>query len=95
MPLYEFKCYACRHHFDAFGEQKAQSAPCPLCGQQAARRYSVPVTDCHSFGRNQYRARTPEHLRRARSADQERTFRDAAHESGARVQFGPGKTTGT
>jgi hypothetical protein len=59
------------------------------------RVYTPPVTDCHSFGKNQYGARTPEHLRRPRSEDQARAFRDAARETGARTQFGPGRTTGS
>lgn len=83
---------------------------CPAClggrrGMMAAiwsgendpmrRVYTPPVTDCHSFGKNQYGARTPEHLRRPRSEDQALAFRDAARAEGTRRQWGPGRTTGT
>lgn len=99
MSLYEFRC----PQHGIFEERlpmldehvPLDASLCPTCGDWSPRRYSPPVTDCRSFGKNQYRARTPEHLRRARSEDQERTFRDVARETGARVQFGAGKSTGS
>lgn len=92
--LYAFTCDTCGY-VESFAPQGARWGTCPECGGEARRRYTPPVTDCHSFGKNQYGARTPEHLRRPRSEDQALAFRDAARAEGTRRQWGPGRTTGT
>ena len=105
MVLYVYSCP--RHGEVEVRKPMAQAGEleyCPLpwqkdypgiCDAPMTRVYTPPITDCKSFGRNQYGARTPAHLRRPRSEDQARDFRDAARKEGARVQFGAGKTTGS
>lgn len=57
MPLYEYRCAGCRRTFDAFrpapadGERRP-AAPCPDCGRPGEVRYSAPVVDNQSVGRN-------------------------------------------
>ncbi len=97
MNLYVFRCPT---HGD-YDRRKSMHDPsldadlCPACGDWSQRVYTPPVTDCKSFGKNMYGARTPQWRWRARSEDQARQFRDLAREEGRRLQFGAGRTSGT
>lgn len=71
---------------------------CPACGSALRRVYTAPITDCLSFGRDQFYERTPEWRWRPKNDDQERQFRDLAHNGEAtqpRVTFGAGRSTGS
>ena len=94
MVLYEFRCAECGL-VEAFAGRGATSAPCPSCGREAARRFSPPVTDCHSFGRNMYRARTKPTDRKAPNEVQEGLIHDLRKRDRTHITFGAGKTTGS
>jgi hypothetical protein len=64
-------------------------------GQELRRVYTPPITDCKSFGKNVYGARTPQWRWKPTSEDQARQFRDIARREGARTQFGAGRTSGS
>lgn len=94
MVLYEFRCD--EHGLvETFAGRGATSAPCPVCKREAVRRFSVPVTDCASFGRNMYAARQKPTDRTPRNDLQEGLIRDLQRRDGTHVQFGAGKTTGS
>lgn len=69
--LYEYKCFS-DHRFEEFAGDPSYELACPVCGDPARRVYSVPVTDCYSFGRNGYANRTPEHARKSYYEEDER-----------------------
>lgn len=92
--LYEALCEACGP-VEGFAPAGAHHVTCPDCGGEARRRYSPPVTDCKSYGKNLYGARTPQWKWRAKNEGQERQFRDLAREEGRRTQFGVGRTAGS
>lgn len=92
--LYEVRCD--EHGLqEAFAGQGAQVAPCPICGQPAGRRYSVPVTDCASIGKNMYRARSRPTERRPQNEIQEGLIHGYQRRDRTHIQWGAGKTTGT
>jgi hypothetical protein len=64
-------------------------------GRELRRVYTPPITDCRSFGKNVYGARTPQWKWKPQSEGQARQFRDIARREGARTQFGAGRTSGT
>jgi len=73
MVLYDYRCRQCQHSFERFAPMgEAHDCDCPACGGCATRVYSVPVTDCYSFGRNGYANRTPEHARKSYYEEDER-----------------------
>lgn len=41
MPLYEYHCPTCNHHFDKLQPMSAPGADCPRCEQPAKRAISV------------------------------------------------------
>lgn len=94
MPLYEFRCPNCGIVAE-FAEQKARAATCSACGATAARRFSVPITDNRTVGRDMAAARTLPPWRRPHDHLQEERIRDYQRRDGTHRQFGPGKTTGT
>lgn len=94
MVLYEFRCPE-DGIVETFAERGATSAPCPVCGRAAARRFSVPVTDCASFGRNMYRARTRPTDRKAPNEVQEALIWDLRKRERTHTTFGAGRTTGS
>lgn len=94
MPLYEFQCPA-HGRVEAFAPEAAQTAPCPECGQGAARRFSVPVTDCASFGRSMMPARTKPTDRRPTNEISEELIHGYQRRDGTHRQYGAGKTTGS
>lgn len=92
--LYDF---ACPNHgrFEAFGAVGAHAADCPVCGRLAGRRFSVPVTDCASIGRDMYRARSRPTDRRPNNEIQEDLIRGYQRRDRTHIQFGAGQTTGS
>lgn len=92
--LYDF---ACPEHgrVEAFAGVGAQVAPCPVCGREAARRYSMPVVNDASFGRDMHRARTRPTDRRPQNDLQEGLIHDLRKRDRTHVQFGAGRTAGS
>lgn len=93
MILYEFAC-AEHGRFEAFGASGARVAPCPRCGAEGARRFSVPVTDCRSFGKNQMPARVRPVDRKPANELSEELIRGYQVRDRTHQKFGAGKTTG-
>lgn len=92
--LYDFTCDTCGH-VEAFAPVGARWGTCPECGGEARRRFSVPVTDCASFGKNTFYTRTLPTARKAQDAQQEERIRDLRRRDHTHQQFGAGKTTGS
>lgn len=46
MPLYDYKCPACEHRFEARHSMSADAPPCPTCGHVPVERVitSAPAT---------------------------------------------------
>ncbi|MDQ7820130.1 MAG: zinc ribbon domain-containing protein [Armatimonadota bacterium] len=40
MPLYEYRCAHCNHHFEVYHAVGETPGPCPLCGGPARRVFS-------------------------------------------------------
>jgi putative FmdB family regulatory protein len=40
MPLYEYRCAHCHHHFEVFHPVGGSAGPCPVCGGPARRVFS-------------------------------------------------------
>ncbi len=40
MPLYEYRCSGCDHHFEVLHEVGGTPGPCPVCGGPARRVFS-------------------------------------------------------
>ena len=94
MPLYEFQCPE-HGRVERMAEVGARVAPCPACGVTAARRFSVPVTDCASFGRNMMPARTKPTDRKPTNDMSEELIRGYQQRDRTHIRFGAGKTTGS
>lgn len=92
--LYEFACPA-HGRFEAFGAVGARDAACPECGAVAGRRFSVPVTDCRSFGRNTMPARTKPTDRKPTNDLSEELIHGYQKRDRTHVRFGAGQTTGS
>lgn len=92
--LYEFACPRCGRQ-ETFAAIGASEAPCPACGAASPRRFSVPVTDCRSFGRDSFTTRTLPVHRKPQDEMQEERIRDYQRRDGVKAQFGAGKTTGS
>ena len=44
MPIYEYSCQQCDHHFEALIRNAEDKPKCPKCGQfELAREFSVPA----------------------------------------------------
>lgn len=94
MILYPYTCPTCgqvevRKPMAEAGRAEA----CPACASPLTRVWTPPVTDCRSFGKDAWGARTPEHRRRVYDEDQERQRFRREKEAGARAVFGPGGRT--
>lgn len=92
--LYEFACPRCGRH-ETFAAIGATAAPCPACGAASPRRFSVPITDCRSFGKNMAPARTLPAFRKPHDHLQEERIRDYQRQDHTHMTFGAGKTTGS
>lgn len=94
MPLYEF---ACPEHgrVETFGPEAATEARCPQCGASSPRRFSVPVTNCASFGRSMMPARTKPTDRKPTNEISEELIHGYQQRDRTHVRFGAGKTTGS
>ncbi len=40
MPLYEYRCARCDHHFEVYHAVGGSAGPCPVCGGPARRVFS-------------------------------------------------------
>ena len=92
--LYDFRCPACGM-VEAFAALGAQVAPCPGCGREAARRFSAPVVNDQSFGRDMHRARTKPTDRKPHNEIQEDLIHGLRKRDRTHVQFGAGRTAGS
>ena len=87
--LREFKCDECRSITEAFADHTDYGVWCHACGAMARRVYSVPVTDCYSFGRNGYAARTPDYARKSYHEEDERRRHQTKRELGITSKLVP------
>lgn len=94
MILYEFHCPA-HGRFEAFGELKATAARCPECGGHSGRRFSAPVTDNRTIGKDMAAARTRPTERKPGNEIQEELIHGYQRRDGTHRQWGAGKTTGS
>lgn len=94
MVLYE---WACPEHgrFEAFAAAGSMALDCPRCGEAASRRFSVPVTDCASFGKNMMPARTKPTDRKPHNDMQEEIIHGLQKRDRTHIRFGAGKQTGS
>jgi hypothetical protein len=97
MVLYEFTCpeHGVFEQRLSMDDPSLDASLCPICGDWSRRHYTPPITDCKSYGKSFYGARTPQWKWKPQSEDQARQFRDIARREGARTQFGAGRTSGT
>lgn len=65
MPLYDFRCPACEHEFEAVAAPGA-AATCPACGAEGAERLWRPIAPPAKVGLRGYAARKSDNARRAR-----------------------------
>ena len=71
MPLYDFRCAACEHEFEA-AAAPGQAATCPACGADGAQRLWRPIAPPAKIGLRGHAARRSE-SDRARAREQRRS----------------------
>lgn len=86
MPLYEYRCTQCDHHFELHHQVGAPAGPCPVCGGPVRRIFTSVglIFKGSGFHTTDYRRTAPQ------TGDTEKKDITTAKESG-----GERKTKGT
>ena len=54
MPLYDYTCLACKHHFEKMklmkDREEPETEPCPACGKKKVKQFLPSAPGLHSGG---------------------------------------------